>query len=123
MSSTSFGREAGGHADTFTVWFAWSANYNSIHWAVPTLGGTFLATSTVLLFVACLNYLSDTYLMYVLFNLLSAGQYHIPLTASDALDLTDAVSATRLQRSPRTQCVDPFSEQYHRSLRKPCSML
>ncbi|SMY20043.1 unnamed protein product [Zymoseptoria tritici ST99CH_1A5] len=45
-------------------WFAWSANYNSIHWAVPTLGGTFLATSTVLLFVACLNYLSDTYLIY-----------------------------------------------------------
>jgi DHA1 family multidrug resistance protein-like MFS transporter len=45
-------------------WFAWSAEYNSVHWIVPTLAGTFLATSIMLIFVAYLNYLTDTYLMY-----------------------------------------------------------
>ena len=42
----------------------WTANYNSIHWIVPTLAGVFLASSIVLIFVAFLNYLTDTYLMY-----------------------------------------------------------
>ncbi|RAL61455.1 hypothetical protein DID88_009384 [Monilinia fructigena] len=45
-------------------WFAWSGNYNSVHWIVPTIGGVFLATSILLIFVAYLNYLTDTYLMY-----------------------------------------------------------
>ena len=45
-------------------WFAWSAEYNSVHWIVPTIAGTLLATSILLLFVAYLNYLTDTYLMY-----------------------------------------------------------
>ncbi|CAJ0539433.1 Ff.00g070500.m01.CDS01 [Fusarium sp. VM40] len=45
-------------------WFAWSAEYNSIHWIVPTLAGTFLATSLMLIFVAYLSYLVDVYLMY-----------------------------------------------------------
>ncbi|QSZ29606.1 hypothetical protein DSL72_004122 [Monilinia vaccinii-corymbosi] len=45
-------------------WFAWSGNYNSVHWIVPTLGGVFLSTSIVLIFVSYLNYLTDTYLMY-----------------------------------------------------------
>ncbi|OAP55305.1 hypothetical protein AYL99_10278 [Fonsecaea erecta] len=45
-------------------WFAWTANFNSIHWIVPTLAGTFLSTSILLIFVAYLNYLTDTYLMY-----------------------------------------------------------
>jgi DHA1 family multidrug resistance protein-like MFS transporter len=45
-------------------WFAWTAEYNSIHWIVPTIAGTFLATSILLIFVAYLNYLTDTYLMY-----------------------------------------------------------
>lgn len=45
-------------------WFAWTAEYNSIHWIVPTIAGVFLSTSILLIFVAYLNYLTDTYLMY-----------------------------------------------------------
>lgn len=45
-------------------WFAWSAEYNSVPWIVPTLAGVFLAASILLIFVAYLNYLTDTYLMY-----------------------------------------------------------
>ncbi|TKA28618.1 hypothetical protein B0A50_02945 [Salinomyces thailandicus] len=45
-------------------WFAWTGEYNSIHWIVPTLAGVFLSTSIFLIFVAYLNYLTDTYLMY-----------------------------------------------------------
>jgi DHA1 family multidrug resistance protein-like MFS transporter len=45
-------------------WFAWTAEYNSVPWIVPTLAGVFLSTSILLIFVAYLNYLTDTYLMY-----------------------------------------------------------
>ncbi|KAF5665846.1 major facilitator superfamily transporter [Fusarium heterosporum] len=45
-------------------WFAWTAEYNSIHWIVPTLAGTFLSTCLMLIFVAYLTYLVDVYLMY-----------------------------------------------------------
>jgi DHA1 family multidrug resistance protein-like MFS transporter len=45
-------------------WFAWTGNFNSIHWIVPTIAGVFLSTSILLIFVAYLNYLTDTYLMY-----------------------------------------------------------
>ncbi|KAJ4124972.1 hypothetical protein NW768_009313 [Fusarium equiseti] len=45
-------------------WFAWTAEYNSIHWIVPTIAGTLLATSLMLIFVAYLTYLVDVYLMY-----------------------------------------------------------
>jgi MFS transporter, DHA1 family, multidrug resistance protein len=45
-------------------WFAWTGNFNSIHWVVPTLAGVFLSTSILLIFVAYLNYLTDSYLMY-----------------------------------------------------------
>ncbi|GJN70103.1 hypothetical protein PLICBS_004155 [Purpureocillium lilacinum] len=45
-------------------WLAWSAEYTSVHWIVPTLAGCFLATSLLLIFVAYLNYLVDTYLVY-----------------------------------------------------------
>ncbi|KAJ5040355.1 uncharacterized protein L3040_006011 [Drepanopeziza brunnea f. sp. 'multigermtubi'] len=45
-------------------WFAWSGEYNSVHWIVPTIAGTFLATSILLIFVAYLNYLTDSYLMF-----------------------------------------------------------
>lgn len=45
-------------------WFAWTANFNSVHWIVPTIAGTFLASSIMLIFVSYLNYLTDTYLMY-----------------------------------------------------------
>lgn len=45
-------------------WFAWSGEYNYVHWIVPTIAGLFLATSILLIFVAFLNYLTDSYLMY-----------------------------------------------------------
>ncbi|KAJ9633995.1 uncharacterized protein PV06_08556 [Exophiala oligosperma] len=45
-------------------WFGWTGQYNSIHWIVPTLAGTFLSASIMLIFVSYLNYLTDTYLMY-----------------------------------------------------------
>jgi MFS transporter, DHA1 family, multidrug resistance protein len=45
-------------------WFAWSAEYNSVHWIVPTIAGTFLATSIMLIFVTYLNYLTDVYLIF-----------------------------------------------------------
>ncbi|KAI1333904.1 MFS general substrate transporter [Xylariaceae sp. FL0016] len=45
-------------------WFAWTAEYNSVHWAVPTIAGVFLGTSMMLIFVGYLNYLVDVYLAY-----------------------------------------------------------
>ena len=56
---------AGGVLFAVTMfWFAWTAQFDSIHWFVPTLAGTFLCSSILLIFVAYLNYLTDTYLMY-----------------------------------------------------------
>lgn len=37
---------------------------SSVHWIVPTIAGTLLATSLMLIFVAYLTYLVDVYLMY-----------------------------------------------------------
>lgn len=45
-------------------WFAWTGEYNSIHWIVPSIAGVFLSASILLIFVAFLNYVTDTYLMY-----------------------------------------------------------
>ncbi|KAL1303246.1 hypothetical protein AAFC00_006660 [Neodothiora populina] len=45
-------------------WFAWTGQYNSVHWIVPCIAGVFLASSILLIFVAFLNYLTDTYLMF-----------------------------------------------------------
>jgi DHA1 family multidrug resistance protein-like MFS transporter len=45
-------------------WFAWTAEFDSIHWIVPTLAGVFLSMSILLIFVAYLNYLTDSYLMF-----------------------------------------------------------
>ncbi|ROW12726.1 hypothetical protein VMCG_00291 [Cytospora schulzeri] len=45
-------------------WFAWSANFNHVHWAVPTVAGVFLSASMMLIFVSFLTYLVDTYIMY-----------------------------------------------------------
>lgn len=44
--------------------FAWSGEYNSVHWFVPTFFGALLGSSLLLIFVGFLNYLVDTYLMY-----------------------------------------------------------
>lgn len=45
-------------------WFAWTAEFNSIHWAVPTVAGMFLSTSILLIFVSFINYLLDSYLAF-----------------------------------------------------------
>lgn len=45
-------------------WFAWTSNFNGVHWVIPTIAGTFLSTSIVLIFVSYANYLTDTYLIY-----------------------------------------------------------
>lgn len=45
-------------------WFAWTGEYNSIHWIVPTIAGVFLSASILLIFVAYLNYITDSYLMF-----------------------------------------------------------
>lgn len=55
----------GGVLFAITVfWFGWTAGYNSVHWIVPTIAGTFLAASILLIFVSYINYLIDTYLMF-----------------------------------------------------------
>ncbi|EFY93947.1 MFS multidrug transporter, putative [Metarhizium acridum CQMa 102] len=45
-------------------WFAWTAEFDSVHWIVPTIAGGLLSTFMLLIFVAYLNYLVDVYLMY-----------------------------------------------------------
>lgn len=45
-------------------WFAWTGEYNSVPWIVPTIAGACLGMAILLIFVAYLNYLTDTYLMY-----------------------------------------------------------
>jgi MFS transporter, DHA1 family, multidrug resistance protein len=45
-------------------WFSWTANYTSVHWVVPTLAGVVLGISIFLIMASCLNYLTDTYLIY-----------------------------------------------------------
>ena len=56
---------AGGVLFAVTMfWFAWTAEFDSIHWIVPTLAGTFLATAILLVFSGFINYLIDSYLMY-----------------------------------------------------------
>lgn len=37
---------------------------SSVHWIVPTIGGTFLGASLMLIFVAYLNYVTDAYADY-----------------------------------------------------------
>jgi DHA1 family multidrug resistance protein-like MFS transporter len=43
-------------------WFAWTGNYPSIHWIVPTLSGLFTGAGIMTIFLQALNYLIDAYL-------------------------------------------------------------
>lgn len=45
-------------------WFAWTGEFNSVHWIVPTIAGVFLSAAITLVFVGYLNYITETYLMY-----------------------------------------------------------
>jgi len=45
-------------------WFSWTGNYPTIHWIVPTLAGIFIGAGIFLIFLQCLNYIIDAYLMF-----------------------------------------------------------
>jgi len=45
-------------------WFAWSGYKASIHWIVPTLSGLASGFGIMSIFLQCLNYLIDAYLMF-----------------------------------------------------------
>lgn len=45
-------------------WFAWSGEYDSVHWIVPTIAGVVLTSGILFIFVSFLNYLTDSYLMF-----------------------------------------------------------
>jgi len=45
-------------------WFSWTGNYPNIHWIVPTASGVFIGAGIFLIFLQCLNYIIDAYLMF-----------------------------------------------------------
>ncbi len=50
----------------FTIglfWFAWTGNYESVHWIVPTLAGLFIGFGLLAIFMNLFMYLVDAYLM------------------------------------------------------------
>lgn len=51
-------------------WFGWSGYKASIHWIVPTLSGLLTGFGLLTIFLQCLNYIVDAYLLlYVVFFL------------------------------------------------------
>ncbi|KAK0875385.1 hypothetical protein LTR87_010783 [Friedmanniomyces endolithicus] len=46
------------------LWFGWSGYRKDIHWIVPTLSGLFTGFGIMSIFLQCLNYLIDAYLMF-----------------------------------------------------------
>jgi len=45
-------------------WFGWSGYRADIHWIAPTLSGLFTGFGIMAIFLQCLNYLIDAYLMF-----------------------------------------------------------
>ena len=45
-------------------WFGWGGYMASTHWIVPTLAGLFLGFGIFTVFIQCLNYIIDAYLMF-----------------------------------------------------------
>ncbi|KAL7272661.1 hypothetical protein RUND412_004519 [Rhizina undulata] len=45
-------------------WFSWAGNYRDVHWIVPTLAGLPLGFGLITVFLQCLNYLIDAYLLF-----------------------------------------------------------
>lgn len=43
-------------------WFAWTGNYPTVHWIVPTLSGLATGAAILTIFLQALNYLVDAYL-------------------------------------------------------------
>ncbi|EMD01090.1 hypothetical protein BAUCODRAFT_118800 [Baudoinia panamericana UAMH 10762] len=46
------------------LWFGWTGYTARIHWIVPTLSGLFTGFGIMTIFLQCLNYLIDAYLMF-----------------------------------------------------------
>lgn len=44
-------------------WFGWTGYKPSIHWIVPTLSGLCTGFGIMSIFICCLNYIVDAYLM------------------------------------------------------------
>lgn len=52
---------------SFTIgifWFGWTGFTADIHWIVPTLSGIFTGFGLLCIFLQCINYLVDAYLMF-----------------------------------------------------------
>ncbi|KAF8466800.1 MFS polyamine transporter [Russula ochroleuca] len=47
-----------------TLWLGWTGNYASIPWYVPAMGSILVGMSIILVFISCLSYVVDAYLMY-----------------------------------------------------------
>jgi len=45
-------------------WFSWTGKDTSIHWIVPTIAGFPIGFGLITIFLQCLNYLIDAYLMF-----------------------------------------------------------
>ncbi|KAJ7240402.1 MFS polyamine transporter [Mycena haematopus] len=45
-------------------WLGWTGQYSSIHWYIPALGAVVVGMGFSLIFISCLSYLVETYLMY-----------------------------------------------------------
>jgi len=46
------------------LWFGWAGYKRDTHWIVPTLSGLFSGFGIMAIFLQCLNYLIDAYLMF-----------------------------------------------------------
>jgi DHA1 family multidrug resistance protein-like MFS transporter len=46
------------------LWFGWTGYRQDIHWIAPTLSGLFTGFGIMSIFLQCLNYLIDSYLMF-----------------------------------------------------------
>lgn len=47
-------------------WLSWSSNYpEHVHWIVPTISGIVTECVLMLIFLPSINYITDTYLIYV----------------------------------------------------------
>lgn len=54
-------------------WFGWSGYRADIHWIVPTLSGLLTGFGLLSIFLQCLNYLVDAYLLLYVYSIFSFG--------------------------------------------------
>lgn len=46
------------------LWFCWTGNYHDkVHWMVPTVAGSFIGFGLIGIFLPCLNYIIESYLL------------------------------------------------------------